>query len=371
MHRAFTGHVGDPSDPLHREPGLGPPARRDRIEAGLSDRVAVVAWLVLHQEPSGLELDVLAVGVGEQVLPDAARPRERPQPHLLPGHVLVAGPVAPAVVVVVVVAAEEVVQLADDVVGLVAVERVVAIERQEAAHFVDRPGALPARVLQVGPAGHEDLQVVLRKGRRRHPVVVRLLQRGGVVPERVGLEVGLVGRQPDLDAPVRARRQVHGADEGAHAAVVVLAHRVVDRGCGRRGVADDAEVELDAARGPRSAQRDVAEFHDLVAVNELVPRLLHHRAPHLPAHFGKDEYLDEVVLHLYNLPLPRFRGRGIPFEGVVGIQPAVGGEDRDRVGVRKRVGVEDAGLLGDAGGVSSGRGTAYKRDGKQSRGEHE
>ena len=311
----------------------------------------MVAGLVLDQEPPRLELDVLAVGVGQQILPHAARARERPQPHLLAGHVLIARPVAPAVAVVVVVAAEEVVQLAHDVVGLVPPEGIVAVERQEAALFVEGPGSFPARMLQIGAAGHEDLEVVLRERRRRHPVVVRLLQRRRVVPERTGLEVRLVRGQPDLDAPVRARRQVHRADEGAHAAVVVLAQRVVDGGGGRRRVADDAEVELDAARGPRAPQRDVAEFHDLVAVDELVAGLLHHRPPHLPAHLGQHEHLDQVVLQGDHLPLARLGFGGVAVERVVGVEAAVGGQHGDGIGVRERVGVQDADLFGDAGGT--------------------
>ncbi len=129
-----------------------PARRRPRVEAGLRDGVHVRTGRVLHEQAPGLELHVLAVGVGEQVLPDAALPGQRPEPELLPRHLLVAGPVAEAPVVVVVVAPEEVVELAHDVVRLVAVEGVVAVEREVAAAVVHGPVARASRVLQVGVA---------------------------------------------------------------------------------------------------------------------------------------------------------------------------------------------------------------------------
>ena len=221
-------------------------------------------------------------------------------------------------------------------------------------------------MLQVGLPRDEQLQVVRGEGRRRHPVVVGLFEGGGVVPEGVGLEVGAVGGETNLDAPVRARGQVHGPDEGAHAPVRVFAHRVVDRGGGGGGVADHPEVEFDPARGPRPPQRDVAEFHDLVAVDELVPRLLDHPSPHLPPRFGQHEHLDQVVLQLQHLPLQRHGSRGVPAEGVVGVQPAVAGQDRHGIGLRERIGVEHPDFLGDAGlGGGVGRGAGRQRSGAE------
>ena len=360
MHRALPGRIGQPPRPLQREPGLGPAARRQRVEGRLRDRVHVVAGRVLHEEAPGLELDVLAVGVGQQVLPHAARAGQRPEPHLLPRHVLVAGPVAPAVAVVVVVAAKEVVQLADDVVGLVPPEGVVAVERQEAARVIDRPGPFAAGMLQVGPAGHEDFEVVLGERRRGHPVVVGLFVGRGIVPQGAGLEVGAARLKADLDPPVGTRRQVHRADEGAHAAVVVLAQDVVDGGRGGRGVPDDAEVELDAAGRPRPPQRDVPELHHLVPIDELVARFLDHRAPHLPPDLRQHVHLDQVVLHLDDLPLARLGCGRIPLEGMVRVQPAVAGQDRHRIGVREGIGGQHPRLLGDAG-RGGGRGDDLNR----------
>ena len=48
-------------------------------------------------------------------------------------------------------------------------------------------------------------------------------------------------------------------------------------------VAGDAEVELDAARAPWSAQGDVAELDDVVVVEERLAARLVLRAPHLAA----------------------------------------------------------------------------------------
>ena len=340
VHGAFPGSVGQAPGPFQRKPRLGPAAGRQRIEAGLRDGVDVVGGRVLHEEAPRLELHVLAVRVGQQLLPHAALPGQRPEPHLLARHLLVPRPVSPAPSLVVVVAAEEVVQLPDDVVRLVASEGVVPVQGQVAARFVHRPRPLPARVLQVRPTGHEELQVVACERRRRHPAVVGLLQRRRVVPQDAGLEVGPVRRQTHLDPPVRSRRQVHRSHEDAGAAVVVLPSRPLHGGRGRRRVADDAEVELDPARRPRTPERDVAELHHLVAVDELPPGLLDHRAPHLPARLGQDEDPDQVVLERRHAPLPGLRGRGVPVEGVVGVEPSVPDEHGHGVRVREGVGVE-------------------------------
>ena len=221
-------------------------------------------------------------------------------------------------------------------------------------------------MFQVRPAGDEQLEVRLREGGGRHPVVVGLFQRRGVVPQGPRLEVGAIGGQADLDPPVRARRQVHRPDDAAHAAVGVLAHRVVNRGGGGGRVPDHPEVELDSARGPRAPQRNVAELHDLVAIDELVSRLLHHGPPHLPPRLGQHEDLDQVVLQLHDPPLARLRGGGVAAEGVVRVQAGVAGQDRNRIGLGERVGLDQAGLFGHAGlGQARGR----PRPGQRDRGE--
>jgi hypothetical protein len=210
--------------------------------------------------------------------------------------------VSEAVAVVVVVPAEEIVQLTHDMVGLVSGERVVHIGGQVPARAVDRPVSSGSGMCEKSVARDGHLEVVARERRRGHPVVVGLLERGGVVPENLRLEVGTIGGQADLHAPVGAGRKVHRPNEAAHTPIGVLAQHVID-GCGRgRRVADHAEVELDPARGPRTTQRDVPELHHLVAIDELVARPFHDGSPHLPTRLGEYEDLDEVVLQVDDVP---------------------------------------------------------------------
>ncbi len=177
-----------------------------------------------------------------------------------------------------------------------------------------------------------------------HPRVVRLLQRRRIVPVRRRAERRLIAPEPDLEAPRRAREEVEGADDAAHAAVRVRARRVVHRRRDVRRVADDPVVGLDAAAGPRPPHRDVAEFHGLVEVDERPARALLHRVPDLPADLGQDHHLDVVVLEFNHLPRPLLGAAREPVEAEVRVDPA---DDGDRVRIAEWIGGEDARVLAD------------------------
>ena len=228
-HGPVPGRVGEATDSLEWEPRLRPAARRHWVEAGLGNGIHRRAGGILDEEASGLELDVLPVGVGKEIVPDAALPGQSPEPELLARHVLVPGPVTEPVVLVVIVAAEEVVQLAHHVIRLMPLEGVVAVERQVAALLVHGPRLLLARMLEIAVPRHGHLQVVLCEGRRRHPVVVGLLQGRRVVPENVGLEIRPVSREADLHPPMGPGGQVHAPNPTTHASVGVFDEGVVDR----------------------------------------------------------------------------------------------------------------------------------------------
>ena len=100
------------------------------------------------------------------------------------------------------------------------------------------------------------------------------------------------------------------------------------------------------------------------------------RAPDLSAHFRQYEDLDEIVLEVHHLPLPRFALRRISLEAVVGIQARIAGKDRDRVRLGERVGREDPRLFPNVCGLPGGRrgepaeGERQRDDGANGIGEH-
>ena len=342
VHRAVGRCIRESAQTLERRPRLRPAVRRSRSEADLGDRIRRPAGGVLHEEPAGLELDVLAVRVGQEILPDPALTREGPEPDLLTGHLPIRRGVHEAVAGIAVVAAEEVLVNAHDVVRLVSAEAVLVVLGEDAARGVDRPRMRLTGVPEVRVAGDGEHEVVAREGRARHPVVVRLLERSRVLPAGTRLEGRGVGGESYLHPPARARREVGRTDVDADAPVLVRSRLEVDRRRGGRGVTDDAEVELDAAGGPRTAQRDVAEFHDLVAVHEFVAGRLHAGAPHLPADLGQDPDLDPLVLEVDHRPLAVLRLVRVRLEAVVRIEAGVVRQDRDPVGRPERVRGEDA-----------------------------
>ena len=231
-----------------------------------------------------------------------------------------------------------------------------------------------------GPLPREDiLQVLSRLDRGAGPGVVGLAEWRRIDPEGVRLERGAVLGQGDGDAPAGPRRQVHGPDDARGAAVGVPAEDVIDGGGRRRGVADDAEVELDAARGPRSAQGDLAELEDLVPVQELAAGGFVDRPPDLAAGLGQDRDLDIGIAQPDDRP-GLFDGLGREsVEEEVGIEPGArrshrrAGEYRDGVGVGKGIGPDGLGLLLDdrrpgGGRPAGGRAEEDERQAQDERG---
>ena len=131
-------------------------------------------------------------------------------------------------------------------------------------------------------------------------------------------------------------------------------------------MADHTEVEFDTTGGPRASQRDVPEFHDLIPVDELVASLLDARSPHFSPDLGQNPDFDPVVLERDDRPLAGFGLMGVPLEPMVRIKTHILRQHRDRIGIRKRIGIERTLGLGDRGPCLSGylRYTREQRDQK-------
>ena len=300
--------------PAVREPQLAP-------AVGRSGGQEFVVGLV--EKPPGLGLGVLAVLVGQQVDPDLAGPGKLPDPDLAAGHVVIEGPVAEPGVALLVPCAVEVLALADGEVALRGAEIVVTVIGQVAPQTVDGPG-LQGDVVVVADleaAGKDVAQVVGRMDGPAGPIVIGLAEGRRVVPGPVGLEIALVLRQADRNAPTRPGGQVHGSHDAADAAVGVPAQHVVDgRGRGR-GMADDAEIEFDPARRPGPAQGDLPELEDVVGVEEFLPRALVRRPPDLAADLGQDGHRDVRILQAHHGPFLVRPGPAEFVKEIVGIKP--------------------------------------------------
>ena len=313
-HEALRAH--------HGEPVLGPGVGAVGHEAPVLERRPRAPLGRLVEGAAGLQLDVLPVGVGEELLPDHPLAGEAPDPDLLAELLVARRPPAHAEAVVVPEGAPEVGLPAEDVVGLRAPEVVSLVEGEVAALRVDRPGAHLAPVPDLVGARVDELQVPGGLEAGVHPRVVGLLERRLVVPQRRGREVRLVGGERDLEPPGRAGEEVEDADHDRGAAVRVLAGDVVDRGRAVRRVADDAVVRLDAPARPRAAHGHVPELHHLVAVEERLPGGLLDRRPDLAADLRHHRDPDPAVLQLHDRPLLVDRLVGEPVEAEVGVDAA-------------------------------------------------
>jgi hypothetical protein len=120
-------------------------------------------------------------------------------------------------------------------------------------------------------------------------------------------------------------------------------------------VADNAEVELDAAGRPGAAKGDLAEFHDVVGVKEIAAGRLVGGTPDLAADLGQDGDRDVGILEPHDGPLLVAADAAELVEEGVGIKPGPvapyrrAGEDRHGVGIAVGVGFEDLVALGDHG----------------------
>jgi hypothetical protein len=221
-------------------------------------------------------------------------------------------------------------------------------------------------VPEVVRARKDELQVSARREPRIHPRVVRLLERGGVLPERAGREVGGVGGEGNLEPPGRAREQIEDSDGDAGTPVVVRRRHIVHRCRAVRRVPDDAVVRLDAAARPGSAHRDVAELDDVVVVDERLSRRLVDGRRDLPADLRQDHHLEVVVLELDHLPRALDGCVGIAVEAEVRVDSP---RNRHGIRVRVRVGDEHLRVLADGrrgrgvdlGGTHRGKGHDERR----------
>ena len=298
--------------------------------------VGVVTRLV--EAAAGLQFGVLPVGVRLVLHPEKAVWRQCLEPDLATELL---------VCLVAVVAAEAERAPPDAVEAVVAGENMVRLRSAPfvAGHVVDAPPVLvhdrPVPRLDLALvsddvlAGEEELRVVLDGIRSVHPVVVGRGEGGRVVPGHVGLKFLGILRQAHLHLPERARNVVLRRHEAACGTVWILAGEPVDGRAGAGVVSDDAEVELDAAGCPGTAQGDVAELHHVIREKEVAPRLLVRSRPDLAADLRQQDHADRVVLKRHGLPC---RGRALVVRAVVAeVGIACLRRGRNWVGVRERI----------------------------------
>jgi len=295
------------------------------------DRIA----LRLLKAPSALELRVLSVRIGQQILPDTTRPRQGPEPDL--ASVLLARLVA-------MIGADALFRPPDAVERIVTRQKMIALRSAEgitlehgkiASLLVHGPRMHVARVADVLGAGEEEARIPADRIRGVHPMIIRLGQTRSVVPGRPRLELLRSGAKPHLHLPARTCDVLLGRDEATDGRIRIGAHEPVDgRRTGRR-MADDAEVELDAAGGPGSARRHVTELDDVIVVDEVDPRPKILRPPDLAADFRCQDDAEKTVFQRHRLPCPHLARRRRSVEATVRI--ALLPNARHRIGIRERI----------------------------------
>lgn len=316
---------------LHHAPHLVEDIRSAGREGRNLERRFFAGRTRLLERATGLQLGVLAVLVCQQRLPDGACARRRPEPDF--ASVLVVDRIAVdrAETDIRPPDAEHAVVAVEDVVRLVAAKTVLGIYRKVTPCVVDRPSVRVAWVSDVVFAWEEEVGIFKQRKCRVHPLVVGAGQVRAVEPDRPHRKVVVAGGEPHFHLPDRAADVLRSASEVTRAAVLVLPDVPVDRRRRSRGVSGDSEVELDAARAPRSPERDIAELDRMIVVDERVSGRDLLRAPNLAADFGEHGHTDLFVFEDHRLPLLRCRLRRRAIETEIGV------ERRIRPGHRIRI----------------------------------
>ena len=141
--------------------------------------------VALVEQTAGLSLEVRPVAVRQQVLPDGAGARHRPEKQLLAGHLFMPGPMAVSELPIVPVSPGEILKLAMHEEAIVVGIFPVAVDGHVPAVLGDRPrrGGNCVVVRNVLVSGQHELEVVAQLLGYVHPHVIGLIERLRVVPE--------------------------------------------------------------------------------------------------------------------------------------------------------------------------------------------
>ena len=136
-----------------------------------------------------------------------------------------------------------------------------------------------------------------------HPVIVGLMERRRIVPEARGFESRGIFEKAYPDAPLGPAGQVDASDNTADTPVRILLQDIIHRCSGGGRMTDQAEIEFDPSGSPWTAHGDIAEFHDVVPVDEIPAGRFFNGAPDFASGFRKNEDLDEIIFQLHNFPI--------------------------------------------------------------------
>ena len=228
-------------------------------------------------------------------------------------------------------------------VGLRAAEVVLLVPTNIPSLLVDREGKHLAAMPDAPVTRIAELRLLTHRITGVHPLIIGLVERGLVVPRRVRREIAFVLRQVYFDGPCRARHPFIGENVTTHAAVCLLFHQIIDRRARRGCMTDDTKVELDAARRPRPAHRNIPELRHAIVIHKLLTGGLVYRAPDFTTHLREKRQTDVIVLQHHRLPLllDAFRRKAVEAEvGIIQIRWC-----SHRIRVRERIARHHARLL--------------------------
>ena len=288
VNRANPAGFHDSFDVLHRKPVFRPNVSLLRSERLAAERSVRALGSRLIEHPARLQLDILAIAVRKQFLPDHALPGKPPDPYLHAKLCLVVSDMGSAILVIMIESAIEVVILSQDVVRFSPSEIILLIPRDFLPILAYRIRVEVSAMSDVIRARESEFQITISMIPCVHPLVIWLVDGRIIMPCSFRGEICLVFFQPDFDSPQRASHQLVRRKPAAHAAITILRSTVIHgRGSGR-SMTDDSEIKLDATRCPWPTHGYVPEFDGIVAVNELLPGFFIDSAPDLSADFREN-----------------------------------------------------------------------------------
>ena len=256
----------------------------------------------LIEYTSGLQFDILTICIRQQIFPDATFACLSPQEDLhtqllvklcmMDRTIIFAMPIDTIIIII----------ISQYMIRLRVAKIVFLVPADVPAFFVDRESKQLTAVADLMIARIAEFRVLAYRIARIHPMIIRLIDRGLIVPRRMRREVSLVFRQIHFHRPGCTGKPFIRKDITAHTAVIFFLYQIINRCTGSRRMTNDTEVKFDTTRCPRTTHRYITEFGHAIVINKRLAGCLVDCAPYLSSDFGEQGNLDIIVFQLDCFP---------------------------------------------------------------------
>ena len=165
-------------------------------------------------------------------------------------------------------------------------------------------------------------------------MIIGLLLPRTVVPKRARTEVGLVGRQRNLESPGRPGQKIQRTNHTTHTAIRMRECLKINGRSAVGRMANNPVIGFDAPARPGAPHGYIPKLDHLVVVYKIAAAGFLLRRPYFATDLRKNQHFDVGIFERHYLPRHVDRLICIAVKAMVGIQPP---KQRDRTRIGKGV----------------------------------